>query len=118
MSYSASDFVNDIEQGMTDHNIPEADRAAWCRITDEIPDENDEEQNLRILAERACCAFNSLNEIVGGYVVLRAALIGTITLIEKWANGPLFKAAGITWPEGGCNAPALLAARAALGGVK
>ena len=67
MSYSASDFVNDIEQGMTDHNIPELDRAAWCEMAGEEPDENDEDQDLRILAERACGAIAKCDQ-------LRAAL--------------------------------------------
>ena len=109
MSYSASDFVNDIEQGMTDHKIPEVDRAAWCEMADESPDEEDEEQNMRILAERACCAFNSLNEIVGGYVVLRAALSRALHLVMVT---PRKNVDASTWQEWA------QLARAALGGTK
>jgi len=43
---------------------------------------------------------------------LEVALRGAIGLIEAWSNGPLFKNAGVIWPEGGCQAPALIAARA------
>jgi hypothetical protein len=45
---------------------------------------------------------------------LEAALRGTVHLIEAWSNGPLFKNAGVIWPEGGCQAPALLEARLVL----
>lgn len=42
---------------------------------------------------------------------LRSALWGTVHLLEGWAYGPLFEKAGVIWPAGKCQAPALLAAK-------
>lgn len=47
--------------------------------------------------------------------LLRVMLADCVALIEGWAYGPLFQAAGIEWPGGVCRAPALVAAKAALG---
>jgi hypothetical protein len=43
--------------------------------------------------------------------VLVAALAACVDLIETWAYGPLFQRAGITWPNGQCEAPALVEAK-------
>ena len=42
---------------------------------------------------------------------LATALRGCIDLIEGWAYGPLFEKAGIQWPNGVCQAPALVKAK-------
>jgi hypothetical protein len=42
---------------------------------------------------------------------LRAALAQCVDLIEAWAYGPLMQKAGIEWPHGVCEAPALVNAK-------
>ncbi len=42
------------------------------------------------------------------------ALDACVDLIEGWAYGPLFKAAGVEWPNGVCQAPALMDAKTLL----
>lgn len=56
-------------------------------------------------------------ELEGQRDALIQALRGAVDLIESWANGQVFENSGIRWPEGGCNAPALLNARAVLSKV-
>lgn len=41
-----------------------------------------------------------------------AALAHLVDLVEGWAYGPLFKNAGVEWPDGTCQAPALVKAKA------
>jgi hypothetical protein len=42
---------------------------------------------------------------------LIGALAACIELIEGWAYGPVFRKAGVQWPEGVCTAPALVEAK-------
>lgn len=42
---------------------------------------------------------------------MRDALAACVDLIEGWAYGPLFEKAGVKWPDGICQAPALLEAK-------
>lgn len=40
-----------------------------------------------------------------------SALAHLIDLVEGWAYGPLFEKAGVQWPDGKCQAPALVKAK-------
>jgi hypothetical protein len=45
---------------------------------------------------------------------LARAVARCVDLIESWAYGPLFRNAGVQWPGGECQAPALTEAKALL----
>lgn len=44
-------------------------------------------------------------------VELRVAIAQLVDLIEGWAYGPLLEKAGVIWPTGKCQAPALVKAK-------
>ncbi len=35
----------------------------------------------------------------------------SVRLVENWAHGPVFKRAGVIWPNNTCNSPAYVNAR-------
>ena len=109
MSYGCSDFVNDVEAVLDDCQVPEIDRAAWCeQMAGEEPDETDEGQNLRLLAERACTAISEIDGLRDERDALRAALT---RISEEWRDAAT-SAPGTTAHE------MKLIARLALAGAK
>lgn len=58
MSYSCSDFVDNCAQNVDAYEVPEISAQEWEELTGEERDEDDEDQNLRVLAERVARAMS------------------------------------------------------------
>lgn len=67
-------------------------------------------ENLRLQQEneRLRTRELELTALVKGAVKTLKALC---SLAENWAYGPVFKKAGVHWPDGKCNAPSFLEAK-------
>jgi hypothetical protein len=68
----------------------------------------------RAFVDRRWC-LGEIERLRKEVVALRAAIIGLVALTEGWAYGPLFKKAGVQWPNGVCQADALVHAKRMLG---